>query len=174
MSVPPTAAKAPARVEDVRAILQQVPDPEIPILSVLELGIIRDIQFPDNNSDGALVIGVAPTYSGCPAVAVIEQSIVQALTLHGWREVRVERRLAPPWSTDWITASGLAKLKAYGIAPPQPGSSKRGLWGEPPTVACPRCDSCDTTRLGDYGSTPCKAPYTCRSCLEPFEYFKCL
>lgn len=149
--------------EEVRTWLAAVPDPEIPVLSITDLGIVRDIEVGE-----AVVVGLAPTYSACPATEVIEKSVLAALRAHGIDDARVERRLSPPWTTDWITQSGREKLRAYGIAPPA------GRAREDRPAACPQCGSTDTARIGEFGSTPCKAAYRCLKCLEPFEYFKCL
>jgi ring-1,2-phenylacetyl-CoA epoxidase subunit PaaD len=138
------------------AVLAEVPDPEIPALSVVDLGIVRDVD------DGAVTI--TPTYSGCPATLAIEQAIRAALKEAGFERVAVRTVLSPPWSTDWITAEGHEKLRAYGTAPPTPG-------GGP--VECPRCGSTQTEEVSRFGSTPCKAQWRCRDCLEPFDRFKC-
>lgn len=162
---------APAAETRLRALLAQVPDPEIPVLSVLDLGIIRALH---QREDGTVVVGVAPTYSGCPATAVIKNDIVRALGAAGFRAVAVDV-LSPPWSSDWLSAEGRRKLAAYGIAPPAEtvASPQRLLRPDAP-IACPRCGSRETRRLSEFGSTPCKALYRCESCLEPFDYFKCL
>ncbi len=136
-------------------VLATVPDPEIPAVSVVDLGIIRSV------SDEAVTI--TPTYSGCPATHAIEQSIRAALDAAGYRATRIVTVLAPPWTTDWITPAGHDKLRAYGIAPPSPGSE----------VLCPQCGSADTEEVSRFGSTPCKSQYRCRACLEPFDRFKC-
>jgi ring-1,2-phenylacetyl-CoA epoxidase subunit PaaD len=150
-------------------ILNRVPDPEIPVISVTELGIVRDVRAA---ADGVDVV-VTPTYSGCPATEVIERSIREALTAAGAAQVRVTTQLAPPWTTDWIGAEAQEKLRVYGIAPPGPQVISEA---QPlkflPRVACPRCGSSDTERLSQFGATACKALYRCRSCREPFEYFK--
>jgi ring-1,2-phenylacetyl-CoA epoxidase subunit PaaD len=138
-----------------------VPDPEIPVVSVVDLGIVRDVSV----SDGAVEVSVAPTYSGCPATEVIEREIKAALEKQGVEQVSVKRVLSPPWTTDWISDSGREKLRAYGIAPPA---------GMQKTIACPRCGSTDTSRVSEFGSTACKASWRCDACLEPFEYFKCI
>lgn len=159
------------RIEaQIWAWLDDVPDPEIPVLSVVDLGIVRAVRA---GADG-VEIDVAPTYSGCPATEVIEQSIVDALEEHGLHPVTVRRRLSPPWTTDWISDAGREKLREYGIAPPASSPDKRVLQGETPVVACPRCNSPETSLVSQFGSTPCKAAYRCDACLEPFEYFKCL
>jgi ring-1,2-phenylacetyl-CoA epoxidase subunit PaaD len=155
--------------EQAWAILDRIPDPEIPAISVTELGIVRDVQA----ADGRLEIVVTPTYSGCPATEAIERSIRDALSAAGAREVRVRQQLAPAWTTDWIDAGARERLRACGIAPPgeRAGGGERPL-AFVPRVACPRCDSADTERLSQFGATACKALYRCRSCREPFEYFK--
>jgi ring-1,2-phenylacetyl-CoA epoxidase subunit PaaD len=170
-----TAAPVEARASDVeRAIwclLEDVPDPEIPVLSVIELGIIRYVRVA---SDGRIAIGVSPTYTGCPATEVIRGAIRAKLEAAGYRNVAVESVLAPAWTSDWLTDSARSKLKEYGIAPPEEAvDNPRRLFGEP-RVHCPRCSSALTQRLSEFASTPCKALYRCSDCLEPFEYFKCL
>ena len=146
-----------------------VPDPEVPCVTVADLGILRDVIV-----DGATATAkLTPTYSGCPAVLAIELAVEAALREAGF-EPNIERVMQPPWTTDWITPEGREKLRAYGIAPPVKGSqSKRALFGDP-VVACPRCNSTDTEKLSEFGSTACKAQWRCRACLEPFDYFKCL
>ena len=153
-------------------VLADVPDPEIPVISVVDLGVIRHVHA---TADGGLEVGLSPTYSGCPASAVIEQHVTAALGAAGCGAVRVVPVLAPPWSSDWLSAAGRRKLEQYGIAPPAEAvASPRELWRKPPNVRCPRCNSCDTRETSHFGSTPCKALYRCDSCLEPFEYFKCI
>jgi ring-1,2-phenylacetyl-CoA epoxidase subunit PaaD len=137
------------------SVLEGVPDPEIPALSIVDLGIVRAVH------DGKVVI--TPTYSGCPATQVIEQSIREALNASGFRTVAIETVLSPPWTTDWISQIGREKLAAYGIAPPDPAK----------TATCPRCGSANTEEISRFGSTPCKAQWRCRDCLEPFDRFKC-
>lgn len=150
-------------------ILARVPDPEIPAISVTELGIVRDVQAVEDGVD----VVVTPTYSGCPATEVIERSIREALSAAGARDVRVRQQLSPAWSTDWIAEDARERLRAYGIAPPgeRPAGGTQPL-SFVPRVACPRCGSADTERLSQFGSTACKALYRCRACREPFEYFK--
>ena len=154
---------------DAWDILGRVPDPEIPAISVTELGIVRDVQVAEDGVD----VVVTPTYSGCPATEVIEQSIREALAAAGALDVRVRQQLSPAWSTDWIAEDARERLRAYGIAPPGKcsGTVERPL-SFVPRVACPRCESADTERLSQFGSTACKALYRCRACREPFEYFK--
>jgi ring-1,2-phenylacetyl-CoA epoxidase subunit PaaD len=150
-------------------VLGRVPDPEIPAISVTELGIVRDVQA----AEGGVDVVVTPTYSGCPATEAIERSIREALAAAGASHVRVRQQLSPAWSTDWIAEDARERLRAYGIAPPGERSAQVG---QPlsfvPRVACPRCESADTERLSQFGSTACKALYRCRACREPFEYFK--
>lgn len=158
------------RAQQIWTWLAEVPDPEIPVLSVLDLGIVRDVLI---GADG-VEVSVAPTYSGCPATEVIEQSIVAELQKQGVENVTLKRVLSPPWTTDWISEAGRDKLLEYGIAPPDGTVSKRELLGGKRTVACPRCRTESTTLVSEFGSTPCKASYKCDECLEPFEYFKCI
>ncbi|MEX3009082.1 1,2-phenylacetyl-CoA epoxidase subunit PaaD [Hoeflea sp. TYP-13] len=148
-----------------------VPDPEIPVVTVEDLGILRSVEIAD---DGTIVAKVTPTYSGCPATQFIEQMVLEALQQAGFKDARVEAVLSPAWTTDWISDDGKEKLRKYGIAPPQKTSnSKRALFGET-VVSCPHCGSEETERVSEFGSTPCKALYRCNECKEPFDYFKCL
>lgn len=171
-------APAPARSEPTEAQvwdwLSDVPDPEIPALSIVDLGIVRGVSV----ASGAVTVTVTPTYSGCPATAVIALQIETALRARGVADLRLETRIAPPWTTDWITPEGRAKLRAYGIAPPVDGTAPTGrrvarLGRGNLSVACPRCGSPDTEEVSRFGSTPCKAAWRCRACAEPFDYFKC-
>lgn len=155
---------------EILALLESVADPEIPVLSVIDLGIVRDVVV---NREG-VEVSVAPTYTGCPATEVIEQMIAAKLERNGIRNVTVKRVLSPPWTTDWLSESGRRKLEAYGIAPPAGGAGKRSLLAHELRIQCPRCSGERTTRVSEFGSTPCKASYKCDECLEPFEYFKCL
>jgi ring-1,2-phenylacetyl-CoA epoxidase subunit PaaD len=139
------------------AVLDQVPDPEIPVLSITDLGIVRGIAL-----DPPRVL-VTPTYTGCPATIAIEASIRQALDKASFGDVAIERVIYPPWTTDWISKRGLERLKAYGIAPPSPSE----------VAECPQCGSTETDEVSRFGATPCKAQWRCTSCLEPFERFKC-
>lgn len=144
-------------------------DPEVPAVTVADLGILRSVEV----KDGVATAKVTPTYSGCPAVLAIEMAVETALLDAGF-EAKVERVIAPAWTTDWITEEGREKLRVYGIAPPVKASnSVRALFGET-VVACPRCASEDTARVSEFGSTACKALYKCQSCFEPFDYFKCI
>lgn len=146
-----------------------VPDPEVPCVTVADLGILREVSV----ENGIATARVTPTYSGCPATLAIEMAIEVALREAGF-EARIERVLAPAWTTDWISEAGREKLRAFGIAPPVKASnSVRALFGET-SVNCPKCGSSQTERVSEFGSTPCKAHYRCQACTEPFDYFKCL
>ena len=137
------------------ALLKAVPDPEIPVVSVVDLGIVREV-LPDR-------VRITTTYSGCPASSIIEQSIRDALDAAGYRDIAIETVLSPAWTTDWISEEGKQALKAYGIAPPELAKA----------ATCPQCGSTDTEEVSRSGSTPCKAQWRCKSCLEPFDRFKC-
>lgn len=166
-SVQPSAGNA--ALAALRSVLDEVHDPEIPILTIADLGVLRDVRF----DGGRVVVVITPTYSGCPAMHAIEDDIRQVLGAAGYRDVVVETQLAPAWSTDQMSSAAHAKLRAVGIAPPTSiTTDKRALLGE--HVMCPRCASRQTERISEFGSTACKALYRCRSCLEPFDYFKCL
>ncbi len=170
-AAPIGAEPPPAMLAKLRLILAGVPDPEIPVLSVLDLGVVRHLR---ERADGTIEVGVSPTYSGCPATPVIKADIVQALTRDGFRAVTVDV-LSPPWTSDWISEEGRRKLVEFGIAPPaQAVTSARQLLQPDLAIACPRCNSTDTKKQSEFGSTPCKALYRCESCLEPFDYFKCI
>ena len=143
----------------VWSVLGDVPDPEIPVISVVELGIVRAVDAE------AREIVITPTYTGCPATQVIERDIRAALDAAGWRDWRIRTALSPAWTTDWISEEGRRKLHRYGIAPPSPAGSRR--------VECPQCGSAQTEEVSRFGSTPCKALWRCRECLEPFDLFKC-
>jgi ring-1,2-phenylacetyl-CoA epoxidase subunit PaaD len=166
-----------ATAEQVWAWLGDVADPEIPVISVVDLGIVRDVAVDGEEC----VVTITPTYSGCPAMQVIAESVTEALHAHGVRKVRLVNQLSPAWTTDWMSAAGKAALKGYGIAPPVQqaidisglrGGVKRGAVPEP-EVACPHCGSPHTQLTSQFGSTPCKALYKCLDCREPFDYFKC-
>jgi ring-1,2-phenylacetyl-CoA epoxidase subunit PaaD len=141
----------------IMAVLDTVPDPEIPVLSITDLGIVRGI------ADDPPRVRITPTYTGCPATLAIEQLIREALDTAGYEDVYIERQLFPPWTTAWISDRGRERLKAYGIAPPSLSA----------TAECPQCGSSDTAEVSRFGSTPCKAQWRCNACLEPFDRFKC-
>lgn len=156
--------------EDVLEYLAEVKDPEIPVLTVLDMGIVRDVEV----SDSLVVVTITPTYMGCPAMDMIESDIKSCLKGHHLNS-EVRTSLSPAWTTDWITQEGKDKLEAYGIAPPVGKSKdKRSILGEDVEVRCPHCKSMNTEMKSNFGSTPCKALYTCKDCLEPFDYFKCI
>lgn len=146
-----------------------VTDPEVPVLTIEDLGVLRDVH---ETTDGGIVVTITPTYSGCPAMDLISVAVELALRDAGFERARIELALAPAWTTDWMTAGGRAKLKAYGIAPPGPATGRRALFGEE-ELACPRCESSDTAKISEFGSTACKALWRCNACGEPFDYFKC-
>ena len=152
-------------------ILAAVTDPEIPVLTVLDLGIVRSV----NADNGNIEIVITPTYSGCPAMDMITMNIKQALVDHGYKNCKVTSVLSPAWTTDWMSEEGKRKLKAYGIAPPNPKQQvcNQELFTVNEAVQCPRCNSYHTHRISEFGSTPCKALYQCDECKEPFDYFKC-
>jgi ring-1,2-phenylacetyl-CoA epoxidase subunit PaaD len=145
-----------------------VVDPEIPVLTIADLGVLRDIAV----SDGHVEVSITPTYSGCPAMNMIALEIELALEREGIRQPKIHTVLSPAWTTDWMSDDGRRKLREYGIAPPIAGSGRRALFGKQ-RVACPQCGSADTEVLSEFGSTSCKALWRCKSCREPFDYFKC-
>lgn len=161
--------------EQVWTWLGEVADPEIPVISVVDLGIVRDVAL----QDGACTVTITPTYSGCPAMQVIADSVRETLEAHGLEQVRIVSRLSPAWTTDWMSEAGKAALKGYGIAPPvQQAIDISGLHAgikrrAAPAVNCPHCGSPHTQQTSEFGSTPCKALYKCLDCREPFDYFKC-
>lgn len=164
--------------ETVWQWLSEIPDPEIPVLSLTDLGVIRDVRWENDT----LVVTVTPTYTGCPATAVINLDIETKLVTCGVEDLRLEQKLSPPWTTEWLSEEGREKLKNYGIAPPVKdgeGSKQTGdrilrlRAGTDVSVSCPRCGSDNTEKVSQFGSTPCKAAYRCKTCLEPFDYFKC-
>ncbi len=147
----------------IMSVLATVPDPEVPVVSVVDLGMVREIR----ETPPAVVI--TPTYTGCPATDAIKKSVRGALDSSGFGDVALETTLSPPWTTDWISEAGREKLRAYGIAPPPHSSSLKAR----PAPACPRCGSSSTEEISRFGSTPCKALWRCLSCAEPFDHFKC-
>jgi ring-1,2-phenylacetyl-CoA epoxidase subunit PaaD len=157
------------------AVLDEVMDPEVPVLSVRELGIVRDVEMDDA---GTVTVTVTPTYSGCPAIRVIEQDILAALAGAGYADARIRTTYAPAWTTDWIAPEAKAKLKAYGIAPPGRAAGDAGdlvqLLRRRAAVQCPYCDSYETELRSEFGSTACKSVCWCRSCRQPFEEFKAI
>ncbi len=157
--------------EVIRGWLAEVTDPEIPVLTIEDLGVLRDVRWEADR----LHVVITPTYSGCPAMMTIRMEIVQTLKAHGIDQVRIEERISPAWTTDWMSEEGRQKLRAYGIAPPEGQAGGRSaLFGEPVQPECPQCGSASTEQVSEFGSTACKALYRCRDCLEPFDYFKCI
>ena len=159
--------------KDIWNFLEEVPDPEIPVISVVELGVIRDVILENKQS---VTIIITPTYSGCPAMKVFEQDIISKLKEKGFKEVKIKTVLSPAWTTDWITDEAKEKLRAFGIAPPINGTEDKGvLFSDgPKNIACPNCGSTKTKLKSQFGSTACKALYICDNCKEPFDYFKCI
>lgn len=150
-----------ASVEEVWDWLAEVPDPEIPVISVVDLGIVRKVAWQGDT----LEVTVTPTYSGCPATSIINFEIEAALRSHGIENLSLKRQIAPPWTTDWLSDEGRQKLETYGMAPPQAAGGPKH---------CPLCKSTAVEKISQFGSTPCKAQWRCADCLEPFDYFKCL
>jgi ring-1,2-phenylacetyl-CoA epoxidase subunit PaaD len=154
--------------KDIWNILETISDPEIPVLSIVDLGIVRTVDLTTKNC----IITITPTYSGCPAMNVIENEIINALAKI--ISVEVKFTLSPAWTTDWMSENGKNKLREYGIAPPEDEIDKSVLFAKPTVVPCPKCNTSDTKMISQFGSTACKAHYQCNRCLEPFDYFKCL
>ena len=155
-------------IDEIWSWLAELPDPEIPIISLVDLGIIRNVRWVDET----LEVTVTPTYSGCPATSVINFEIDRHLRDHGVSKLALKRRLSPAWTTAWMSAEGREKLRGYGIAPPIEGTAACGAL-RALTVRCPRCGSNNTETISQFGSTPCKSNFRCTECLEPFDYFKC-
>jgi len=160
-------------IQKIMAILAGVVDPEVPVLSVIDLGVVREVRIKGEESDEIEII-ITPTYSGCPAMDVIRMNIRMALLQHGYENPIITTILSPAWTTDWMSEEGKQKLKAYGIAPPHPKQQvcNSKLFADE-AVECPRCHSYHTRRISEFGSTACKALYQCNDCYEPFDYFKC-
>lgn len=157
--------------EEILHMLSDIPDPEIPVISIRELGILRDVKLEGES----VSVEITPTYSGCPAMKAIEQDIVSLLQRKGINQVKVNLVYAPAWTTDWISDEAKEKLRAYGIAPPEKSTvDKSALTGKPKSLACPHCGSKHVEMISQFGSTACKALYKCLDCKEPFDYFKCI
>ena len=150
--------------EEIWTLLESVPDPEVPVVSVVDLGIVRSVE----NHNGIWVVQITPTYSGCPATELIKNEIILALERAGVDPLEVRQQMAPAWTTEWISDDGRRKLREFGIAPPT------GKAGESDNIECPRCGSVNHKRISEFGSTACKALYQCHDCQEPFDYFKCI
>lgn len=152
-------------------LLSQIPDPEIPVISIVELGVIRDIKTDEKNVE----VTITPTYSGCPAMKQMENDIRKTLADNGFEKITITTSYSPAWTTDWLTEAAKQKLQQYGIAPPEEKTTDKSfLSGHPKTVTCPRCKSKNTVMVSQFGSTACKALYQCKDCLEAFDYFKCI
>jgi ring-1,2-phenylacetyl-CoA epoxidase subunit PaaD len=158
-------------IQELWSILEKVTDPEVPVLSIIDLGIVREIKQQDG---GETEVIITPTYSGCPAMDVIRMNIRMILLEHGLENVKISTVLSPAWTTDWMSEAGKEKLQAYGIAPPNPKQQicDTALFAEE-AVQCPHCRSYNTRRISEFGSTACKSLYQCNQCQEPFDYFKC-
>ncbi len=156
--------------KEIWGYLEEVFDPEIPVLTVVDLGVVREVIVKDDTCK----VVITPTYSGCPAMKRMEDDIKEKLEEKGVKGAEVELVLSPAWTTDWLTDNGREKLKEYGIAPPEDEGDKSVLFAKPFVVPCPQCDSKNTKLISQFGSTSCKAHYQCQDCLEPFDYFKCL
>jgi ring-1,2-phenylacetyl-CoA epoxidase subunit PaaD len=164
-------AEPTTAIQRIWQLLEEVTDPEIPVLSILDLGIVRDVKLDDN----LLEIIITPTYTGCPAMDMISMNIKLALITHGYKNIKITSILSPAWTTDWMSEAGKKKLKDYGIAPPNPkqATCDTKLFAEQEAIQCPVCNSYHTKRISEFGSTACKALYQCQDCKEPFDYFKC-
>ncbi len=163
-----------AKTPDIQmawSYLEEIKDPEIPVLSIVDLGIVREVEIDDN----AVTVTITPTYTGCPAMDMIAASIKMELMARGYTDVQVKLVISPAWTTDWMTEKGKQQLKEYGIAPPNPRQQvcNDKLFAPDEAVQCPHCESWHTHRISEFGSTACKALYQCDDCKEPFDYFKC-
>jgi ring-1,2-phenylacetyl-CoA epoxidase subunit PaaD len=152
-------------------LMESIPDPEIPVISIVDLGIVRSVVVEEK----ATIVYITPTYSGCPAIELIRWNIKAVLDKNGYKNIEIRNQLSPAWTTDWISDSGKMKLKAYGIAPPTPTrqTCNNELFARHVAVQCPRCNSYHSRLISNFGSTPCKSMHQCMDCLEPFEAFKC-
>ena len=159
---------------DIWALLETVPDPEVPVLSVVDLGVIRGLALiPQEVGTDLVRIHITPTYSGCPAMDMIAMNIRIALLGAGYQHIELVQQLSPAWTTDWMSEAGKQKLKAYGIAPPLAQHNNDALFDASDRIQCPQCNSFHTELISQFGSTSCKALYRCLDCKEPFDYFKC-
>jgi ring-1,2-phenylacetyl-CoA epoxidase subunit PaaD len=159
------------KADEIYNLISLIPDPEIPVINIVELGVLRKVEVTDD----AVIIYITPTYSGCPAMKQMEDDIIKLLNEKGFNNIVVKTIYQPPWTTDWITDDAKRKLFEYGIAPPEKASQdKTLLYSSGKKIKCPRCKSLNTELVSQFGSTACKALYRCKDCLEPFDYFKCL
>lgn len=158
--------------EHIYDVLSEIPDPEIPVISITDLGVIRDVKITGESS---IELKITPTYSGCPAMQQIEDDVRKKLQENGFVDIKIQTIYSPPWTTDWINDAAKDRLREYGIAPPEHTTEdKSWLTGKEKTIRCPRCKSSHTKLISQFGSTACKALYQCQDCLEPFDYFKCI
>lgn len=158
---------------DIWTLLASVPDPEVPVLSILDLGVVRAVSLHHTGNQLSVTITITPTYSGCPAMDMISMNIRMALLEAGIKDISIVSQLSPAWTTDWMSEEGKRKLKDYGIAPPLSNAIVDELFGEDHKIQCPQCNSMNTELVSQFGSTSCKALYRCLDCKEPFDYFKC-
>lgn len=174
MQIPTQHTLLTPEERQVWSVLDEVRDPEVPVLSITDLGIVRDVKVLQTGDLKEVHLTITPTYSGCPALDTIQVDIRMNLMAHGYKSVKIEQRLSPAWTTDWMSAAGKQKLKEYGIAPPNPKQQfcKTEMFRDE-AVQCPRCNSYHTEMISQFGSTACKALYRCMDCNEPFDYFKC-
>jgi len=179
MAADRTSVHESVPVEQIWSWLADVADPEIPVISVVDLGIVRNVEWGGERGAETLNVTITPTYSGCPATEAIAEGIRGALARRGVSHVSLKQQLSPPWTTDWLSAAGREKLRAYGIAPPQCGATEHIVdlsrilqRAAGPAIPCPQCGSTHTSLVSRFGSTPCKALYRCDQCAEPFDYFK--
>ncbi|UTW61404.1 phenylacetate-CoA oxygenase subunit PaaJ [bacterium SCSIO 12741] len=168
-----TAEEKQGMIQRVRSILNTIPDPEIPVISIVELGVIRGVSIGD---DAQIIIDLTPTYSGCPATEAFMKDIRTTLGKEGYDSIHINTVYDPAWTTEWMSDEAREKLRKYGIAPPEKGTHDKGVLfaSGPKSVACPQCDSRDTQLISQFGSTACKSLYKCNNCLETFDYFKCI
>ena len=158
-------------IKKIKQELSTIPDPEIPVLTIKELGVLRGV----SNKNGRTIVTITPTYSGCPAMDRFQDDIKKVMTTLEVNDYEIVTQYDPAWTTDWLSSAAKTKLKKYGIAPPEfKTTDKNAILGAPKQVVCPRCNSTETNLVSSFGSTACKAMYTCKKCYEPFEYFKCL
>ncbi len=154
---------------DLYQLVSSVVDPEVPVLTIEDLGVLRNVE----NTNGRIIVTITPTYVGCPAMELFTMNIKSLLMESGYQDVEIDLVLSPAWSSDWISEEGKRKLKEYGIAPPAGKASRIAAMMDEVQISCPHCDSTDTEVISEFGSTACKSLYRCKSCLEPFDYFKC-
>ena len=161
----------PKPLEAIWNCLSEIPDPDIPVISITELGLVRSVEM---NDAGKVTVSLTPSYSGCPAMQLFKQEIVSALGRKGWNDVDVQLVYSPAWTSDWITNEAREKMRQHGITPPENTTSRKQALFSDHRPDCPWCRSVDTRKTSQFGSTPCKAIWFCNTCHQPFEYFKCI